>query len=802
MSNPSIQQGQNFKNNKTNLKNKYFKSGPNEKVSGPINYLANQYEVITNSKSGIIQEDLLPDASNSIYKNKYVQLSNGAVGYVTNENVYKWIENPTLLSGMNGVNGCPTNNSSNYIVVDLSDSSIQNYNQPGNAINTNPPLLVGNPITALPFTCGPTNKNVISDKFPSNDEIVQNNSFQGCFSSNSTTLPQYLEGVSSFKECNINAYQYGATNFSYSPENQLCFINNSTSMTKVNNSSTTVNNNVVFQYFNGMYENDLYPNFVSQIPSPSFPMTTDVSINSFSVDVSYNNQNITYNIGYQSFGTKGQTFDTQGWCDNFSNNSFWATRDYLMVTSSGQIGFFNSSTKIMMFSLGNQSQICSTSIPNTQNTNSYCNFYLYAHNNGSIYICEGLDPSTFTKNNIVSTLYSYPNPDDLVSTSTYSTASNYLTMNSQKYAGLIVSSNNGVIQLWSDSVNSIYITCNIGSNNPFCPLDSSGNTVNSYINTSFNSQNQLVSNGNTNYFGIYNITNPYTGGYGNYGYINNESILQPYPQSGLTGTSNYDTYPNFTFQQSLNENYPSQSDAETACNQSDNCVGYFNDGNNNFILIDKTDPQYQGFPQGRNYSTNNKTSLYMKKYVINSNYFENSNSCLEPSPSNTINITPTQWNNYQKGQNMSGDSSCGLMNKSTYLNNTTDKQNDLLNKISNASFKGANNNANIYNSYIKGDSNTNTTNINNIDNNNTVENFDTMNSLSSSSPSIKMLYNIHNNNNKYKKLKTDINEEKTTLNARLNDTDLLVLKENYQYVFWSVFTLALIIITLDTYIRK
>jgi hypothetical protein len=53
----------------------------------------------------------------------------------------------------------------------------------------------------------------------------------------------------------------------------------------------------------------------------------------------------------------------------------------------------------------------------------------------------------------------------------------------------------------------------------------------------------------------------------------------------------------------------------------------------------------------------------------------------------------------------------------------------------------------------------------------------------------------------YKQINDELKNYKVAsyqnINGMLNDTDTLVLQENYQYIFWSVLAIGLVIITMN-----
>lgn len=71
--------------------------------------------------------------------NKLVKLPNGATGYVTTQGTYKFIPDATILSSLQGKNGCPSE-------IEPISGNPRGYNKPGSMLGTDPSLVVGTPM--------------------------------------------------------------------------------------------------------------------------------------------------------------------------------------------------------------------------------------------------------------------------------------------------------------------------------------------------------------------------------------------------------------------------------------------------------------------------------------------------------------------------------------------------------------------------------------------------------------------------------------------------------------------------------
>ena len=61
---------------------------------------------------------------------------------------------------------------------------------------------------------------------------------------------------------------------------------------------------------------------------------------------------------------------------------------------------------------------------------------------------------------------------------------------------------------------------------------------------------------------------------------------------------------------------------------------------------------------------------------------------------------------------------------------------------------------------------------------------------------------LHENLEKYKAYSKEYNQYKsvdaTNINGILTDSDIVVLQENYSYLFWSVLAIAIVVVTINT----
>jgi hypothetical protein len=111
------------------------------------------------------------------YLGKNIRFSNGYIFYVTNQGVAKFYPDGNVYSSVNGINGCPA---SGYVDIDIpwNDS----YRNQGTLIPTTPELLVGTPMVAGQ-SCGNEGRNVYVNALTANVST----SYVGCYNDNITS---------------------------------------------------------------------------------------------------------------------------------------------------------------------------------------------------------------------------------------------------------------------------------------------------------------------------------------------------------------------------------------------------------------------------------------------------------------------------------------------------------------------------------------------------------------------------------------------------------------------------------------
>ena len=188
------------------------------------------------SKYGAAQKQLMNEtnlfinnSSNSgqaaSYRNKLLRLQQGTLGYVTDRNIFKYIDSDDILESIRGKNGCPAN------VTDVNFSS-DKYLDVGDTLGTDPDLFVGNPMS-MNESCAPSSTNV--QVLGASDPVKNKADWLGCFDRTSDyfTKQDDLTGVLSaddaINRCQSRAADTGASTFyiGYETDNSYsCFTSN------------------------------------------------------------------------------------------------------------------------------------------------------------------------------------------------------------------------------------------------------------------------------------------------------------------------------------------------------------------------------------------------------------------------------------------------------------------------------------------------------------------------------------------------------------------------------------------------
>jgi PAN domain len=244
------------------------------------------------------------------------------------------------------------------------------------------------------------------------------------------------------------------------------------------------------------------------------------------------------------------------------------------------------------------------------------------------------------------------------------------------------------------------------------------------------------------------------------GYVDSNNVLSEYPADMIKKTNQYRMLPNTDSGGNDFGGMPMQNSnvdqCKSACTDNDNCAGFvFDRSNNNCWLKDQN-----VFPKSAR-QINNNLDLYLRQPKINNN-----SSC-----SNNIKpIDSVTWNRYSKsGRNMTMDTTCGL---AKVTQPSIESSNALKTQIAELAQEIVNkmNNLGTSNAQLNSEMETNRTQI---------------------------LGDV----NKYKEINEEFSKHSATyatnISGILNETDQIVLHENYSYMFWSILAIGIIIIIIN-----
>ena len=242
---------------------------------------------------------------------------------------------------------------------------------------------------------------------------------------------------------------------------------------------------------------------------------------------------------------------------------------------------------------------------------------------------------------------------------------------------------------------------------------------------------------------------------GKVAYVDSDSLLYPYPDSSLGLSNDYSSYTNFS---SAGHDISGKSfsnatvdSCKKACNDMKNCYGFDFDKSNN-VCYPKDNTMY---PKGTK-TSNSSVDLYVRKPKIT-----------KPPTGVTdkiLNIDSLVYENYPKSDKEM-ENSYGLSNANSVEKQQLDQLKTRLDQISQ---ELADNTGTLNTDEIK------------------VEKQSTLQTQS-----------IGNYLKEYKKTNTKLKNYASDMNGIVRDSDINVLKENYNYYFWSILAVGTVLVTMN-----
>jgi hypothetical protein len=376
-----------------------------------------------------------------------------------------------------------------------------------------------------------------------------------------------------------------------------------------------------------------------------------------------------------------------------------------------------------------------------------CKFYLILQDDGNLCIYKGTDPS----NNKGSVWCSQTNGKQKMANPNWVSSKGKFGRNYLKTGDILgpdewIGSNNGALKLIMQSDGNLVLYTS--ENNSGCIKASNGKTVGkSWVNAVY----KLNASGNKNSLG-------------KVGYIDSESNLKEYPSSMLSLSNEYQIYQNTdsTGNNISTTTVSNQNGCQDLCNNNANCTSYAYQNSTSTCWI----------KNGSTISkqTNNGMTLGIRKPKLN-----NSAIC----SNEIVDIDTIQYDNYKKGSIMSANTKC---NSSVVSKEDNKKLENILSQLTILGKDIASKMEKLYNEdnriYEKLNTNHDQFKSDLEKYKNIQYKIDT--ELKIQSNNIEGMRNIND------------------INGMLTDSDLIVLQENYKYIFWSILAVGTLTIAINT----
>lgn len=380
-----------------------------------------------------------------------------------------------------------------------------------------------------------------------------------------------------------------------------------------------------------------------------------------------------------------------------------------------------------------------------------CVFFLILQDDGNLCLYRGSDPSS-NKGAIwcsnTNGQQKSVNSDWVSSKGKY--GRNYLKNNETLIAGEWIGSNDGSMRLiMGTDGNLVLFTSEL---KPGC------NKNNNYYygEKDVNSVYQLNSVGNKNNLG-------------KLAYIDSDSKLKEYPDSMISYSNDYQLYQGYDSggNDLLSLQATSIEDCTSSCNNNLSCAAFVYQSNTTTCWLKNKNAYPKGDKQ-----INNSLVLGIRKPML-----KGSTTC----SNEIVNVDSVQYDNYTKGPNMDSNTECNTKTQVTSDENRMEYDN-IKQSLYSLGQQIASEMENLYNQdnkiYEK-------LNMNEKEFNKSIAMYKNINNKIQSN-------NIEGMTTMNKKL--SIND----INGMLTNTDLIVLQENYSYMFWSILAVGILIVTINT----
>jgi hypothetical protein len=691
------------------------------------------------------------------YLNQNVMFSDGTIAYVTNQGVAKQYGTTDILQNTSGQNGCP---GQNYVNINIPWDT--DY-KPGTIIPTTPSLLVGTPIVSGQ-SCGNEGNNVFVDKFIASSDASA--SYMGCYATSSNndnmtfiggspSSSNSTDGTYTYQQCSQSAiqqgYQYfGLQNVNLSTSTGYCAVSNSNSDVSKYGTSQIPSQYIVL-WMSNISNQTGNSAILSVIGSLSVVNSSGAAVyNTPAANAtpsnylgcygdSQNRAMTLYNNGSAQYDLDQcqQAAQSAGNTYYALQNSTTGTNAQCMLSNSlSSTTKYGPATNCTDISGGTWSGGgWSNAVYNNEYPQS--NYYLLLNDSGNMSIFRGTSPSDnqgLIWSSATDNQQQQPNPAMVAANGKY--GQNWMASGSTLAAGDFVGSNDGSIALvMQTDGNLVLYTYQMVTN---CQPMNDGNMGGG-----------ILANA------VYDISKTsITKNIGQLAYVDSDSNLYNYPSTNQTYANEYDLIDNAdTANNGIKGTKIKNATVDSCtnyCNTNSDCAGFVFQNN---TCYPKTNKMY---PYGGDFTNQTNSSIYVRKV----------NPLTPPSgvSQTTNNIDTITFQNYiNKG---AVGSSYGLSKVSAVpkqiLGQLQTKMNSLSSQLTS-----------LTGSYNSGSTSAQQQSVTNSSGVNTY--MDELNQIN------KKMGAASTNN----------------LQNILNDSDIIILQKNYDYLFWSILAIGTVLISMN-----
>lgn len=712
----------------------------------------NKFETLMSQISGSSTAYINRVSSSNPYLGKNVRFSDGAVCYVTQQGVAKWYENETIFQATAGQNGCPS--SANLVQLEIPFAP---YKVKGTTIPTTPKLITGTPMTQSQ-SCGNEGSNIYVNSLTNNTDA----SYTGCYNTpSSMTTTEEL----TFAQCQTMALNTGNQYFGLQGVNSsgvgMCVISNN--LTQAESGGVGYNYSLTPLWASNTASSETSNPGASATVSLSGSLSVlnsngSAVYNSPSTNATPPNYLGCYGDGpnraiplMNTDGTLSTVWGGNEWSINYSTAFTIANNygyKYFSVQCAngqgyGQGGFTNDLEQAMSYGAAANCQNIGSYIVGggwsnaIYSANGTSQYYLVCQDDGNLVMYRGSGPGD-NQGVIWATGTNgkqlSPNPNYTASKG----AGNVLSVNENLLPGGFIGNTDGSIFLLMQNDGNLVLYTSTQTSG--CSTSSAAN--NNYVGSdNINSLYQINQMGNM-------------ADYGQVAYVDQNSTLHPYPQNNIEYGN---TYTSIEGVDSPGNDIPGAaysgttlSNCQATCGTTADCAGLVFDASNKSCF-----PKTSGIYPNTNMPFNSNLNVYVRNQVPIKTPIGVSN--------NINNIDSVLYTNYLNG---------GAPKKEYGLANATSVQKQQLEQLQDQ--------LNMLSSQI-------TTYTNQF-------------GEGSQEAEVQMNKNVKGVGNYLKNLNKankQINGFNTHIDRILDDSDIVALQKNYDYLFWSILAAGTVLVTMN-----